>query len=59
MDVSNIEAAEGSIDGFIEKIARESVAEKEREVVYAESVRRYHTKRRRRNRERWISYHLD
>lgn len=34
-------------------------AETEREALYAESVRRYNTRRRRENAARWYAYHAD
>ncbi len=58
-DYLEVEAAEASIDVFIEKRAREAKDEKEIEAAWAESVRRHHARRREQNRELWRSYYLD
>jgi hypothetical protein len=47
------------LDILIDERAKQGDDKKEREDMYTESVRRSHAKRRRRNLERWISYHLD
>jgi hypothetical protein len=44
---------------LIDKWAKQGDAERKREAMYAESVRRYHERRRERNRQLWRSYHLD
>lgn len=46
------------LNALIDKRAKQRDAEREREAMYAESVRRYHARRRERNRELWRSYHL-
>ncbi len=52
-----VEAAEEQIDRFIERRAQENAAERERQELYAESVRRYYDKRRRANRQAWVRFH--
>ena len=59
LDPIAIEQAEAQINQFIERRSRESSAEREREEMYAESVRRYHARRQERNRELWRAYYLD
>ncbi len=44
---------------LMDKRAKQNAAEREREVMYAESVRRYHERRRERNRQLRLTYHLD
>jgi hypothetical protein len=38
--------------------AKQRDAEREREAMYAESARRYHARRRKRNREAWHEFHV-
>ena len=45
------------LNALIDKRAKQGDAEKEREAMYAESVRRYHTRRRKRNRAAWYAFH--
>lgn len=56
-DIEAAEKAKQSIDAFIEKRARESDAGRERETMYAESVRCYHARRQERNRAAWHAHH--
>ncbi len=56
-DPIKIEAAGASINAFIEKRAKQSTAERERENLWAQSVRRHHEKRRQANRLAWLDYH--
>jgi hypothetical protein len=46
------------LDALIDKGAKQGEAEKEREAMYAESVRRYHARRRKRNRVAWHKFHV-
>ena len=46
MDVANIEAAEASIDAFIERRARQNAAENALEEMWKESVRKYNARHR-------------
>ena len=59
LDYEATERLEAELDAFVEKRSRESGAEREREEMYAESVRRYHARRQERNRELWRAYYLD
>ncbi len=47
------------LDALIDKRAKQGDSEREREAMYAESVRRYYERRRECNRQLWRSYHLD
>ena len=47
------------LDTLINKRGKQNAAEREREELYAESVRRYYERRRECNRQLWRSYHLD
>jgi hypothetical protein len=49
--------ATDQLDTLIDKRAKQG--DTEREEMYAESVRRYHERRRERNRELWRAYHLE
>jgi hypothetical protein len=51
--------ATNQLDAPIDKRAKQGDAEREREAMYAESVRRYYERRREHNRQLWRSYHLD
>lgn len=46
------------LDALIDKRAEQRDAERQREAMYAESVRRYHDRRRKRNREAWHEFHV-
>jgi hypothetical protein len=46
------------LDALIDKRGKQNAAEREREELYAESVRRYYERRRECNRQLWHSYHL-
>jgi hypothetical protein len=46
------------LNALIDKPAKEGDAEREREAMYAESVRRYHARRQKRNREAWHEFHV-
>ena len=45
------------LDALINKRARKGDAEREREAMYADSVRRYHECRRKRNQAAWYAFH--
>ena len=47
------------LDALIDKRAKQGDFEREREAMYAESVRRYYERRRECSRQLWRSYHLD
>jgi hypothetical protein len=47
------------LDALIDKRATQGEAEREREAMYAERVRRYYERRRECNRQLWRTYHLD
>ena len=47
------------LDALIDKRAKQRDAERKREAMYAQSVRRYHARRRKRNQEAWHEFHLD
>ena len=48
------------LDALIDKRTKQrGDAEREREAMYDESVRRYHKRRRECSRQLWRSYHLD
>ncbi|MDP8974352.1 MAG: hypothetical protein M3N45_14585 [Actinomycetota bacterium] len=47
------------LDALIDKRAKQNAAEREREAMYAQSVRRYHERQRERNRQLWRTYHLE
>jgi hypothetical protein len=47
------------IDCMIERRSRQSGQERPEEVMYAESVRRYHARRRKEIRAQWYAYHAD
>lgn len=47
------------LDPLIDQRGKQNAADREREELYAESVRRYHERRRERNRQLWRTYHLD
>ncbi len=46
------------LNALIDKRAKQGDAEKEREAMYAESVRRYHGRRRKRNWAAWHEFHV-
>ena len=46
------------LDDLVDKRAKQNAAEREREAMYAESVRRYHARRQERNRAEWREFHL-
>jgi hypothetical protein len=46
------------LDALIDKRAKRNTAEREREEMYAQSVRRYHALRRKRNRDAWHEFHV-
>ena len=46
------------LDALIDKRAKQNAAEREREEMYAEGVRRYHDLRCKRNREAWHEFHV-
>ena len=45
------------LNALIDTRAKHRDAESEREAMYAESVRRYHERRRKRNRAAWCAFH--
>ncbi len=47
------------IDRMIERRSRQSGEERPEEAMYAESVRRYHARRRQEIRAEWYAYHAD
>jgi hypothetical protein len=47
------------LDALIDRRAKQNAAEREREAMYADSVRRYHQRRREHNRRLWRTYHLE
>ena len=47
------------LDALIDKRGKQNAAEREREELYAKSVRRYYERRRECSRQLWRSYHLD
>ena len=51
--------ADAQIDAFIERRSRQSTEQRPEEVMYAESVRRYHSRRRKEIRAEWYAYHAD
>ncbi len=56
-DVAAVEAAEASIDQFIERRARQNDEANRLEAAWAESERRVIEKRREANRQSWIAYY--
>jgi hypothetical protein len=46
------------LNALIDKRAKQRDAEREREAMYADSVRRYHARRRKRNREARHEFHV-
>jgi hypothetical protein len=57
VDIEKGEAVEKDLDEFITRRASQEKATK-REAAYQETVRKYHSKRREANRQRWIEYYL-
>jgi hypothetical protein len=57
-DVEAVEAAEASIDAFIERRARDKREANRVEEAWAESERLHRQRRRERNRELWRTWHL-
>jgi hypothetical protein len=55
-NVAAVEAAEASIDQFIEKRARDKAAANKEEEAWAASERKVRAKRREENRIAWIDY---
>ena len=51
--------ATNQLDAPIDKRAKQGDSEREREAMYAASVRRYYERRRECSRQLWHSYHLD
>jgi hypothetical protein len=47
------------LDALIDEWGKQNAAEREREELYAESVRRYYERRREHNRRLWRTYHLE
>jgi hypothetical protein len=58
VDPRAVDMEEQQLDQFIEHQGQKAKAECEREELYAESVRRFHEKRRRDNKEAWCAFHL-
>lgn len=56
-DVDAVEAAEASIDQFIERRARDREDANREEEAWAESTRRVNEKRRRANRQAWLAFY--
>lgn len=54
-----MDVAERELDRMIERRADREPDHDELEPTYAESVRRFNTRRRAVNREAWVNYHLD
>jgi hypothetical protein len=46
------------LDALLDKRANEGDTEREREAMYAESVRHHHERRRKRNRAAWHEFHV-
>jgi hypothetical protein len=46
------------LDALVHKRAKQNAAQRKREAMYADSVRRYHARRRKRNREAWHEFHV-
>jgi hypothetical protein len=59
LDVSRGENAEDQLVRFIDHRARQNGEERPEEVMYAESVRRYHSRRRKEIAAQWYAYHSD
>jgi hypothetical protein len=59
LDVEAVEAAEASLDQFIERRAREKADANRIEEEWAVSERRHRERQRERNRELWCIYHLE
>jgi hypothetical protein len=55
--VEHAEMVEKELDAFIERRAKSNPDPDETEASYAESVRRYHARRRDQNRWAWIRYY--
>lgn len=58
-DVDAVEAAEASLDAFIERRARDKQEANRVEEEWAVSERRHREQRRAQNRELWRTYHLE
>jgi hypothetical protein len=58
LDLGKLEAAEQSIDAFINKRARERSEANEIEAMYAASVRRHREERQREHAAAWHAYHV-
>lgn len=56
-ELASIEAAEASIDSFIERRAKGNAAENAREMMWKESVRKHHTRRREERLRERAAYH--
>ncbi len=54
-----LEAAEAELNRFIDRRAETLGQERPEEVMYAESVRRHHARRRKEIRAQWYAYHAD
>ncbi len=59
MEVAQTEMIEKELDAFIERRSRRDPTPDELEPSYAESVRRYHSRRRKEIRAEWYAYHAD
>ena len=54
-----MDVATAQIDAFIERRSRQNGQERPEEEMYAESVRRYHGRRRKEIAAQWYGYHMD
>ncbi len=54
-----MDAATAQIDAFIERRSRQNPEQRPEEVMYAESARRYHSRRRKEMAAQWYAYHAD
>jgi len=59
LDVNRGEHAEGQLVRFIDHRARQNGEQRPEEVMYAESVRVYHARRRKEKAALWYGYHMD
>ncbi len=56
MEVAHVEAVEKELDAFIERRSRREPTPDELEPSYAESVRRYHSRRRKEIAAAWFAH---
>ena len=53
------ESVDKELDAFIARRSRQSTEQRPEEVMYAESVRRYHARQRKEMAAQWYAYHAD